>query len=139
MGLSVLTTASRGRWGSRVRWGSRGRWDFAPERWSTYDLKCALTDALTYDITYALKYDLKDALKHALTYSLKHAPTDAPTYRGIGIAKHDSFPVSGWQRVWLEGQVLNKFGSGTIGELSSYRAYRNLRFVESANIPSQEF
>lgn len=58
-------------------------------------------------------------------------PTDAPTYRGIGIAKHDSFPVSGWQRVWLEGQVLNRFGSGTIGELSSYRAYRNLRFVEN--------
>ena len=58
-------------------------------------------------------------------------PSDAPSYRGIGYAKHDSYPVSGWQRIWLEGQLLNKFGAGSIGQLSSYRDYRNLRFVEN--------
>jgi len=57
-------------------------------------------------------------------------PTDTPSYRGIGIATHHSTPVSGYQRVWIEGQVLNRFGVGQVGGISTYRTYRNLHYVE---------
>jgi len=58
-------------------------------------------------------------------------PTDTPSFRGIGIATHDSYPVSGFQRVWVEGQVLNRFGVGQVGGSSTYRTYRNLHYVEN--------
>ena len=57
-------------------------------------------------------------------------PDGTPTYRGIGLANHDSFPT-GYQRVWIEGQVLNRFGVGQVGGLSTYRTYRNLHYVEN--------
>lgn len=57
-------------------------------------------------------------------------PTDTPSYRGIGIATHDS-TLTGYQRVWIEGQVLNRFGVGQVGGLSTYRTYRNLHYVEN--------
>lgn len=57
-------------------------------------------------------------------------PEDVPSFRGIGIATHQSTPASGYQRVWIEGQVLNRFGVGQVGGLNTYRAYRNLRYVE---------
>ena len=57
-------------------------------------------------------------------------PTDTPSFRGIGIATHDSF-LSGLQRVWIEGQVLNRFGVGQVGGLSTYRTYKNLHYVEN--------
>lgn len=57
-------------------------------------------------------------------------PEDVPSFRGIGIATHESTPATGYQRVWIEGQVLNRFGVGQVGGLNTYRAYRNLRYVE---------
>jgi len=56
-------------------------------------------------------------------------PTDAPAYRGIGFATHHS-TLSGYQRVYLEGNYLNKFGVGQVGGLNSYRVYKNLHYVE---------
>lgn len=56
-------------------------------------------------------------------------PEDAPSFRGIGVATHHS-TVAGYQRVWIEGQVLNRFGVGMVGGLNTYRNYRNLHYVE---------
>lgn len=55
-----------------------------------------------------------------------------PSYRGIGTAYHHSFPVSGWQRVYLKGNLVNRFGSsGSVGGLSSYKIFRNLRYKQN--------
>ena len=62
---------------------------------------------------------------------------DTPSYRGIGIGYHNSFPVSGFQRIEFNGNVVNRFGCGSVGALSSYRVYRNLHFrqnVEQAEL-----
>lgn len=55
---------------------------------------------------------------------------DSETFRSIGVANHDSFISGGYQRVWLEGNYLNRFGAGNVGGLSTYRVYRNLRYKE---------
>jgi len=57
-------------------------------------------------------------------------PQDTPAYRGIGIATYDSIPQANYQRVWLEGQALNRFGVGQVGGLNTYRTYKNLHYVE---------
>lgn len=51
------------------------------------------------------------------------------TYRGIGTGYHDSFPAQYYQRIYFEGNVLNRFGCGQIGGLSTYRSFRNLRYM----------
>lgn len=56
---------------------------------------------------------------------------DAPTYRGIGIGYHNSFPSTGFQRIEFNGNVVNRFGCGSVGGLSSYRVYRNLHFRQN--------
>ena len=58
-------------------------------------------------------------------------PEDTPSFRLIGQANHVSYPVSGYQRVYLEGNYLNKFGIGQVGAISSYRTYRNLFYSEN--------
>lgn len=55
-------------------------------------------------------------------------PEDTPSFRLIGLANHVSFPVSGWQRMYLQGNYLNRFGVGQVGSLSTYKAYRNLTY-----------
>lgn len=57
-------------------------------------------------------------------------PEDTPSFRLIGQANHVSYPVTGYQRVYLEGNYLNRFGVGQVGAISSYRTYRNLHYVE---------
>lgn len=57
-------------------------------------------------------------------------PEDTPSFRLIGQANHVSYPVTGYQRVYLEGNYLNRFGIGQVGAISSYRTYRNLHYVE---------
>jgi len=62
---------------------------------------------------------------------------DAPSYRGIGIGYHNSFPSQGMQRIEFNGNVVNRFGCGNVGAISSYRLYRNLHFrqnVEQAEL-----
>lgn len=60
---------------------------------------------------------------------------NAPSYRGIGTGYHHSFPVSGWQRVYFKGNLVNRIGSsGSIGGLSTYRAFRNLRFKQNEEL-----
>ncbi len=54
---------------------------------------------------------------------------DTPTFRGIGIANDDGI-ASGYQTVWLEGNYLNRFGAGQVGNIGTYRAYRNLHYKE---------
>ena len=56
---------------------------------------------------------------------------NAPTFRGIGIGYHNSFPVSGFQRIEFNGNVVNRFGCGSVGAISSYRVYRNLHFRQN--------
>ena len=56
---------------------------------------------------------------------------NAPSFRGIGIGYHNSFPASGYQRIEFNGNVTNLFGCGSVGELNSYRVYRNLHFREN--------
>lgn len=56
---------------------------------------------------------------------------DAPSYRGIGIGYHNSFPSQGMQRIEFNGNVVNRFGCGSVGALSSYRVYRNLHFKQN--------
>ena len=56
---------------------------------------------------------------------------DAPSYRGIGLGYHVSFPSTGMQRIEFDGNVVNRFGCGNVGTLSSYRLYRNLHFRQN--------
>lgn len=53
------------------------------------------------------------------------------TANGIGIGYHNSFPASGWQRIEFNGNVVNRFGCGSVGALTTYRVYRNLHFREN--------
>lgn len=67
---------------------------------------------------------------------------DAPSYRGIGIGYHNSFPSQGMQRIEFNGNVVNRFGCGSVGAISSYRVYRNLHFrqnVEQAELVQNPF
>lgn len=52
------------------------------------------------------------------------------TFRGIGVFTHDSFQANNYQRAYITGNYLNRFGTGLVGDISSYRAYRNLRFEQ---------
>lgn len=54
---------------------------------------------------------------------------NAVTYRSIGTAYHDSFPEQYYQRIYLEGNALNRFGCGQVGGLSSYKSFKNLRYM----------
>ncbi len=56
---------------------------------------------------------------------------DAPSFRGIGIGYHNSFPASGFQRIEFNGNVVNLFGCGSVGSINSYRVFRNLHFREN--------
>jgi hypothetical protein len=66
-----------------------------------------------------------------------------PTYRFVGNATHESYPVSGWQRVYIVGNRLNRFGLGQAGDVGSYRDYRNLKFIQNypttTNVISNSF
>lgn len=54
---------------------------------------------------------------------------NTPTFRTIGTAYHDSFPEQYYQRIYFEGNALNRFGCGQVGGLSSYKSYKNLRYM----------
>ena len=45
---------------------------------------------------------------------------NAVTYRSIGTAYHDSFPEQYYQRIYLEGNALNRFGCGQVGGHGSW-------------------
>lgn len=50
------------------------------------------------------------------------------TARVIGDFVHESYPTSYEQRVYTVGNKLNSFGAGFVGNLSTTRAWRNLKF-----------
>ena len=52
------------------------------------------------------------------------------TFRAIGDFNHESFQSNNYQRVYITGNYLNRFGTGEVGGISTYRAYRNLRFKQ---------
>lgn len=56
---------------------------------------------------------------------------DTPTYRGIGRGYHVSFPSTGMQRIEFNGNVVNRFGCGSVGAINTYRVYRNLHFRQN--------
>jgi len=55
---------------------------------------------------------------------------DSITYRDIGVFTHESFQSGSYQRAYITGNYLNRFGTGEVGTTSTYRAYRNLRFEQ---------
>jgi len=65
------------------------------------------------------------------------------TFRGVGNATHESYPQSGWQRVYIEGNRVNRFGLGQVGRIGTYRDYRNLKFIQNypttTNVISNSF
>lgn len=55
---------------------------------------------------------------------------DSETFRIIGTFTHESFQANNYQRAYITGNYLNRFGTGEVGTISTYRAYRNLRFEQ---------
>ncbi len=55
---------------------------------------------------------------------------DSIPFREIGIFTHESFQSNNYQRAYIAGNYLNRFGTGEVGGISTYRAYRNLRFQQ---------
>lgn len=55
---------------------------------------------------------------------------DSIAFRAIGDFTHESFQANNYQRVYITGNYLNRFGTGEVGGISTYRAYRNLRFEQ---------
>jgi hypothetical protein len=55
---------------------------------------------------------------------------DSIPFREIGFFTHESFQPSNYQRAYITGNYLNRFGAGEVGSISTYRFYRNLRFEQ---------
>ena len=66
-----------------------------------------------------------------------------PTFRGVGSATHESYPQSGWQRLYIEGNKVNRFGLGQVGRIGTFKDYRNLKFIQNypttTNVISNSF
>ena len=64
---------------------------------------------------------------------------DSFPFRVIGTFTHESFQSGNYQRAYIAGNYLNRFGAGEVGNLSTYRAYRNLRFEQFHALSNSNF
>lgn len=55
---------------------------------------------------------------------------NSPTFRDIGLFTHESYPKANYQRIYAQGNYLNRFGVGQVGSTGSYREYENLKFEQ---------